>query len=208
MQVMSTFCAGDHIKVNRRLYAHHGIYVNDDRVIDFSGGHNIFEKLEALVQVRTLKEFEGKYGRAEKVKHPGKFLGGIGFWPGADWEYSSEEVVKRAEALSQVATTRGAYRLSGSNCEHIANWCKTGAHESKQVRYVHAGLAVTTFALSINRSRKTGNQRAAPMAVTLGLSVLTAYMQYEAWTTPKRWMPIIAEAEKILRNNDGSANAN
>lgn len=207
MQGMSIFSAGDHIKVNRWLYAHHGIYVNDDRVIDFSGGHNIFEKLEALVQVRTLKAFEGKHGRAEKVTHPGKFLGGIGFWPGPDWEHSCEDVVKRAEALSQVANTRGTYRLSGSNCEHIANWCKTGAYESKQVRYVHAGLAVTGFALLVNRIRKHDNQLAASMPMVLALIVVTVYMQYEAWTTPKRWMPIIAEAENILRNNDASANA-
>ena len=44
MRVMSTFDAGDHVKVKRLLYTHHGIYVNDYRVIDFSGGRNTFEK--------------------------------------------------------------------------------------------------------------------------------------------------------------------
>ncbi len=52
MQGMSTFDAGDHIKVKRLLYAHHGIYVKDCRVIDFSGGRNILEKPNALVQTR------------------------------------------------------------------------------------------------------------------------------------------------------------
>ena len=106
MQVMSTFDAGDHIAVKRRLYTHHGIYVNDCRVIDFSVGHNTLVKPKALVQARTLKEFEGKRGRAEKVKHPGKFLGGLGFWPGPEWEHPPEEVVRRAEALCQVAATQ------------------------------------------------------------------------------------------------------
>ena len=63
---MAGFDAGDHIKVERLLYTHHGIYVNDRRVIDLSGGRNILEKPKALVQERTLKEFEGKRGRAEK----------------------------------------------------------------------------------------------------------------------------------------------
>jgi hypothetical protein len=67
------FDAGDHIKVKRLLYTHHGIYVNDCRVIDFSGGRNIVEKPKALVQPRTLKEFEGKRGGAEQVRPAGKF---------------------------------------------------------------------------------------------------------------------------------------
>ena len=63
---MPGFDAGDHITVKRLLYTHHGIYVNDGRVIDLSGGRNILEKPKALVQARTLKEFEGKRGRAEQ----------------------------------------------------------------------------------------------------------------------------------------------
>ncbi|MHB1885699.1 MAG: lecithin retinol acyltransferase family protein [Acidimicrobiales bacterium] len=41
---MSTFDAGDHVKVKRLLYPHHRIYVKDYRVIDFSGGRSTFEK--------------------------------------------------------------------------------------------------------------------------------------------------------------------
>ena len=108
---MATFEAGDHIKVRRPLYAHHGIFVSNKRVIDFSGGRSIREKPLALVQPRSLGEFEGSRGKAKKVDL-GKFLGGLGFWPTADWEYPPEEVVRRAEALAEVATTLGAYRLS------------------------------------------------------------------------------------------------
>ena len=74
MQFMSTFDAGDHVKVKRLLYRHHGIYVDDCRVIDVSGGRNIFEKPKALVQAGTLKGFEGKRGTAEKVPPGGKIL--------------------------------------------------------------------------------------------------------------------------------------
>ena len=202
---MPRFDAGDHIKVKRPLYAHHGIFVNDCRVIDFSGSRGILEKPKALVQARTLKEFEGKRGRAEKVKHPGKFLGGLGFWPGPEWEHPPEEVVRRAEALCQVAATQGAYRLSGSNCEHIANWCKSGAHESKQVRYVHVGQAVISSGLLVALGRGPSNWRPALMVVALASIVVTVYMQYEAWTTPRRWRPIIAKAEAVLRESDRGA---
>jgi Lecithin retinol acyltransferase len=129
-QVMPTFAAGDHIKVKRLVYAHHGIFVDDSLVIDFSGGRDIWEKPDALVRARTLKEFEGKGRAAERVEHPQKIFGGLGAWP--EREYPPEEVVRRAEALCQVAATKGAYRLSGSNCEHIANWCKCGAPESNK----------------------------------------------------------------------------
>jgi hypothetical protein len=202
---MSTFDAGDHIKVKRSVYTHHGIYVNDDRVIDFSGGRNILEKPKALVQGRALKKFEGKRGKAEKVGTSGKFLGGLGFWPGSEWLHPPEEVVRRAEALCQVATTQGAYRLSGSNCEHIANWCEYGAHESRQVRRVHAGHAVISFGLLIALGRGPNSWRPAIAVVALASTVVTAYMQFDAWTTPRRWRPIIARAEAVLRESDTKA---
>ena len=202
MRVMSTFDAGDHIKVKRLLYTHHGIYVNDCRVIDFSGGRNILEKPRALVQARTLKEFEGKRAKAEKVAPTEKFLRGLGFWPPPEWDHPPQEVVQRAKALCQVAATQGAYRLSGSNCEHIANWCKSGAHESKQVRYVHAGHAVISVALLVALSRGPAKWRPALMVVALASTVVTVYMQYDAWTTPRRWRPIIARAEAVLRETE------
>lgn len=201
-EVAPAFEAGDHIKVKRFLYTHHGIFVNDARVIDFSGGRNIFEKPKALVQARTLKEFERRRRRAEKVEYPGKFLGGLGFWPGPEWEHPPAEVVRRAEALRQVAATQGAYRLSGSNCEHIATWCKCGAHESRQVRYVHVGQAVISFALLVTLSRAPSKWRPVLTAVALASAAITTYMQYEAWTTPGRWGPIIAGAEMLLRESD------
>ena len=114
--------------------------------------------------------------------------------------------MRRAEALCQVAATEGAYRLSGSNCEHIANWCKSGAHESKQVRYVHAGHAVISVGLMVAIGRGPARWRPALTIVALASAVVTVYMQYEAWTTPRRWRPIIAKAEAILRGSDQEAN--
>lgn len=44
--------------------------------------------------------------------------------------YTAEETVNRAR--SQIGT--GDYNLFSHNCEHFAIWCKTGIHESMQVK--------------------------------------------------------------------------
>jgi hypothetical protein len=44
------------------------------------------------------------------------------------------------------------------------------------------------------------------MVVALASAVVKVYMQYEAWTTPRRWRPIIAKAEAVLRESDREAN--
>lgn len=57
---------GDHLRVRRfGLYWHHGIYVSDERVIEF-GGNSLLEKHRAVVRPVSLGEFE-KRGRAEVV---------------------------------------------------------------------------------------------------------------------------------------------
>ena len=53
----------------------------------------------------------------------------LAFWPPPEWEHPPKEVVRRAEALCRVAATQGAYRLSGSNCEHPD---KGGFYETSQ----------------------------------------------------------------------------
>jgi hypothetical protein len=65
---MSTFDAGDHVKVQRPLYIHHGIYVNDCRVIDFSGG-NLFRKPKAFPV-----GFFGDIDRLQLVRNVAKLL--------------------------------------------------------------------------------------------------------------------------------------
>jgi len=44
--------------------------------------------------------------------------------------YDAEETVNRAR--SKIGT--GDYNLFSHNCEHFAIWCKTGLHESEQVK--------------------------------------------------------------------------
>ena len=201
---MSTFTTGDHIRVKRFLYAHHGIFVDELRVIDFSGGHSIREKPDALVQARTLKDFEGRCGVAKKIEHPQQIFGGLGAWP--EREYQPEEVVRRAEALCEVAATKGAYRLSGSNCEHIANWCKCGAPDSKQVRHIYAWQAGISLAILLGLPHLQSRWKPIIWGLTGASALVTIYMQYEAWKTPSRWRPIIAEAESALERTHEKPN--
>jgi hypothetical protein len=139
------FKPGDHIQVWRRgIYWHHGIYVSDDRVIEFGGG-SLWDKQSAVVRPVTLATFENT-GTAVVVPHPRRFLLGLGM--GLPDPLPRDEIVARAEWLIGKCP-KGRYNLVGSNCEHVANWCITGGYfESLQARrlfMVHAyvGLALT-----------------------------------------------------------------
>jgi Lecithin retinol acyltransferase len=112
------------------MYWHHGIYVSDDRVIEFGGG-TAARKDRSVVRRVTLTDFEGD-GSAEVVRHPHNFLGGHGM--GLPESLSPDEIVRRAEWLADTCPA-GRYNLVGSNCEHVANWCITGWYfESLQAR--------------------------------------------------------------------------
>jgi hypothetical protein len=59
-----------------------------------------------------------------------------------------------------------------------------------------------SFGLLVALSRGPTKCRPALVVVALASTAVTIYMQYEAWTTPMRWRPIIAEAEALLRDFD------
>jgi hypothetical protein len=64
------FRSGDHLKVRRpRGYDHHGIYISDDRVIQFGSGITLTGKSRAAVSAVTLAEFV--QGSAAKVERHG-----------------------------------------------------------------------------------------------------------------------------------------
>lgn len=115
---------GDHLYVHRfhpkavqavlrwRGYTHHGIYIENGEVVDFSG----YSKRS----IRTVK-LE-------------KFAGGS---PVYRWSYDSyrgkiyspDEIVIRAQ--SQIGMRD--YSVVVKNCENFANWCVTGRSISRQV---------------------------------------------------------------------------
>jgi HRAS-like suppressor 3 len=69
------FQPGDHLKVRRPGYWHHGIYVGDGRVVQFGG--SVFDKPHARIAEVPFVEFERR-GRAERVDHDR--LTWLGLW--------------------------------------------------------------------------------------------------------------------------------
>jgi Lecithin retinol acyltransferase len=113
---------GDHIKVNRGIYSHHGILVGANEVIHYTG--ELASKENAVVRLDSLEQFLGG-GTLELVQY------GMCF--------HEDEVVLRAR--SRVG--ENLYDLFRNNCEHFARWCKTGEGHSEQVRDAASSTAGT-----------------------------------------------------------------
>jgi hypothetical protein len=131
---------GAQLKVRRLAldlvpYDHHGIYVDDDEVIEFGGG-NIRNKGAVKVRVTTLSEFENG-GNAEVVQHPVT-------WSGITYSHylPPEETITRARWLLDHQPP--SYWVAHRNCEYVANWCATGDFESFQTKKM-IGLKVYSF---------------------------------------------------------------
>ncbi len=110
---------GDQIKVNRGLYDHHGIYIGDDKVIQFGSLSKELDPSKAMVIETSLEDF----------LKGGELLVA---------EYSEEENKKRRtpdEIVSYAKAHLGdsGYDLVNNNCEHFSNECAFGEHKSFQV---------------------------------------------------------------------------
>lgn len=119
----------DHIHVRRRAgYTHHGIDCGDGTVIHYSG--EPLQKSSAVV-CRTDMETFLKGGRLQ-----------IRSYSCCD---NADAVISRAKSrLGQ-----RDYALLSNNCEHFAEWCKTGCSQSEQVDSAKAagkGTAGTSVA--------------------------------------------------------------
>ncbi len=133
---------GDHIKVRRWIYSHHGIDCGDGTVIHYTGSP--LRRINAAIRQTPLDEFtEGK----KTVIVP------------YDPQPPPDEVVERArERLSEQK-----YSLIFNNCEHFATWCMTGKAESTQVRraigatVVFVGGVLTVVAVRERAKRDTGD---------------------------------------------------
>ncbi|GMU93074.1 MAG: hypothetical protein AMXMBFR4_21320 [Candidatus Hydrogenedentota bacterium] len=116
---------GDHIRVFRRGYWHHGIDCGDGTVIHYTG--ELFNRKDAAVK-RTSMEAFAKGGRVRVVRTKSA--------------YDAEGVMLRAQSRLHEAR----YSPVLNNCEHFARWCTTGTAESRQVRLTIAALAGVTVA--------------------------------------------------------------
>lgn len=120
---------GDHIKVHRVGYWHHGIDLGDGTVVHFTGEPG--RKTNATVK-RTLMEEFLSGGKLVVVEY--------------SESYNPEEVVKRALSM----LWNGGYNFIFNNCEHFARYCKTGEKKSEQVKDAAytSGAAVGTGAVT------------------------------------------------------------
>jgi hypothetical protein len=104
---------GDHLKVRRHLYSHHGIDMGDGTVVHASGEPGRM-KLDAEVRRTPLADFL-RGGEVEVAN--------------ASRRLSAEQITERALA----ALGGRDYSLLFNNCEHFALWCETGRASSRQI---------------------------------------------------------------------------
>jgi len=116
----------DHIRVNRGLYNHHGIYVSDNEVIHFTGdGNDNLLGTDNEVISTNLSDFL-KNGNCEIKIYTQDELRDL---------YSPETII----AYARACIGESGYNLALNNCEHFANRCTLGKHTSKQVENVLTG---------------------------------------------------------------------
>ncbi len=158
---------GDHLRVWRSLgpfgYYHHGIYIDDDRVVQFGG--SVLDKRHATVGAVPLSTFEGRR-TAQLVHH-----GGRTWWGASRFDaISSEVTIRRAERLME-AHPNGLYDLFGYNCEQAANFCSTNSYESYQVRGYFAARSLFGIPLLLYVAARVRDERPFSPLATASLAV-------------------------------------
>jgi len=118
--------SGDHIRVDRGLYNHHGIHISEEEVIHFSSEDD--DNLAGTDNMVLQTNLEGflRGGKLE-VKI-----------------YTEEEIEDLYHVDAIVSWARAClgdegYNLVFNNCEHFANYCTLGRHHSHQVSKVVGG---------------------------------------------------------------------
>jgi HRAS-like suppressor 3 len=172
------FAVGDHLQVPGVLlfYNHHGIYLGSSQVMEFAGG------VHPIIRRVSLAQFESR-GPATLLLHQR-----LRTWTMDAGPLDPEEVVNRAYFLEKEVPEH-RYNFLGFNCEHAANWCKTGLPESYQVKAgMIFGIAaqIVTFALAPEDRRATTTLKVgAPVFLT---TVLYQTHSYFFWRDiGKKW---------------------
>lgn len=119
---------GDHIRVDRGLYHHDGIYLGNGQVIHLASSTGS-GKAGARVQIGDIRDFAN--GRVTVRRYQG--------------ERDPEETIARA--MSRLGD--GEYNLAFNNCQHFARWCVTGNHFSEQVEVGTALIGGMTVPVAV-----------------------------------------------------------
>lgn len=97
-EALCTLKKGDHIKVMRSVYSHHGIYIGKGKVIHYD---------DFIVCMSTLEDFAN---------------GDDILFVDEPSPYKRSEIVKRAKSR----LGESEYNLVWNNCENFATWCRCG----------------------------------------------------------------------------------
>jgi HRAS-like suppressor 3 len=162
------FARGDHLTVPGIgiVYKHHGIYLGNDRVIEFAGG------LHPTVREASLAQFE-KRGTATLVPHTRLKRWSVDVPP-----LPHDEVVARAQFLvKEVPPHR--YSFVGFNCEHAVQWCKTGLPESYQIKAAIGVGAVSQVAV-LALLRRQENRYRVVLCIGIPTFLVSALYMYES----------------------------
>lgn len=173
------YSLGDHLRVRRRCYWHHGIYVGADRVVQFGGF--LFDKPHSGIEEVSLQDFH-RCDRVEVVPKQQKWLG--------LWELPPalppEEIVRRARWLAE-RRFEGTYNLLGRNCETAALWCVCNMGESLQRQRFQAanaylgGVVYLIYAYLNGRGRVPGWATRAILAfMAVRAALLIMYYRHNA----------------------------
>lgn len=121
---------GDHLRVWRGSYWHHGIYVGHGWIVEF--GRGILGGDVRFVDHATFADGAVmELVRHSDARHP-------------------EDIALTAE----FHVGHAGFNVLSANCEHFATWCATGRWESKQVQVAGALALVAAIALISVASRR------------------------------------------------------
>lgn len=119
---------GDHIRVRRGFYYHHGIDCGDGCVIHYNGSP--LRRRDARVTRTPVEDF--RRGGSVEVIHR------------CPTDCADDVIARASSRLGE-----SLYHLVWNNCEHFAWWCLTGRSRSRQVEKVAAGVLTIAAAACV-----------------------------------------------------------
>lgn len=114
---------GDHLSVRHGLYTHHGIDLGNGTVIHY--GRGLSDIRNARIEIVSLEIFAD--GKPVEVIE-------------SNVTFSADEVIERAKSR----LGENSYDVFDNNCEHFANWCRSGRAESSQASATRTVLRQST----------------------------------------------------------------
>ena len=107
-----------HPKLEDYVPSHHAVFIGNNNIIHFNGGHNTNDPLEASVVCESLENFT----QSAKKRNSSIFCC---IHPDAD---DSQTIKKRS--LEMIGEKN--YNILNNNCEHLVNYCITGEKKCYQ----------------------------------------------------------------------------